>query len=262
MTDPLVSVIVRSYNRAGVIRRAMDSILAQTYPRIEIIFVDDASTDWTARELLHYQDCNLIYLLHRANLGSQMAANTGMDNATGDYIAFLDSDDEWLPTSIEKRVAVFLKNPALGMVHSRMVDKTPVYGDCYKAALEKGYINGPPNIMLSRECAQKVGYFDPFQYLEDQDYCFRIARQFEVGMVDEALTIVYSDQENQMGRSTRHVAEGWVALLGKWGDEIKRECGEATLERHYATARKAMHRAFPTWEDEAVMRPFLMRQPA
>lgn len=262
MTNPLVSVIVRTYNRAGIIRRAMDSIIAQTYPNIEIIVVDDGSTDWTAREMLHYQDKNLLYLLHRVNLGSQMAANTGFDNATGDYIAFLDSDDEWLPESIEKRLAEFTKNPALGMVHLRMADKTPIYGNCYRTALDKGYINGPPNMLFSRACVKKIGYFDPFQYLEDQDYSFRVARQFEIGFVDEVLTTVHHDQCGQMCHNDLRTAEGWGELLSKWGDEIKREAGESAFQRHYATACAVLHRAFPAWDDEATMRPFLLRMPA
>ncbi|MGC8603005.1 MAG: glycosyltransferase family 2 protein, partial [Desulfomonilaceae bacterium] len=105
----LVSVIIPTYNRAHLIERAVNSVLEQTYDKLEIIVVDDGSTDNTGNVLSQLQDgdSRVRYIRHETNKGSQSARNTGIRNARGDYVAFLDSDDEWLPYKLEKQIPLF-----------------------------------------------------------------------------------------------------------------------------------------------------------
>ncbi|AGB38753.1 glycosyltransferase family 2 protein [Natronococcus occultus] len=104
-TPPLVSVVIPTYNRIDLLPKAIDSALRQTYNNLEIIVVDDCSTDGTRELLEERYESEIQYLRHEKNRGGSAARNTGIEAASGEYIAFLDSDDEWLPQKVEKQVA-------------------------------------------------------------------------------------------------------------------------------------------------------------
>lgn len=106
--SPLVSVIIPVFNRDYIITRAVDSVLAQTYDNIEIIVVDDGSTDKTVEVLGKYTSS--IKIIKQENLGPSCARNLGIRASTGRYVSFLDSDDEWRPEKIQRQVDVFLKS--------------------------------------------------------------------------------------------------------------------------------------------------------
>lgn len=110
-SQPLVSVIIPTYNRADLVVRALDSVTQQTYKNLEIIFIDDASTDNTEVVIKAIDDFRIRYIRHQTNEGGAKARNTGIEAATGEYIAFLDSDDVWLPKKIEWQVAAIDNNP-------------------------------------------------------------------------------------------------------------------------------------------------------
>ncbi|QLG29725.1 glycosyltransferase family 2 protein (plasmid) [Halorarum halophilum] len=101
---PTVSVIIPTYNRAKPLQRTLDSVLAQTHEDLEAIVVDDASSDETASVMESYDDPRVTFIEHETNKGGSAARNTGIEHATGEYMAFLDSDDEWLPRKLERQV--------------------------------------------------------------------------------------------------------------------------------------------------------------
>jgi glycosyltransferase involved in cell wall biosynthesis len=103
---PKVSVIIPTYNRGDIIERAIHSALTQTLRDIEVIIVDDASTDNTGAVISRIDDPRIRYIKHNENSGGSAARNTGIDHAKGQYIAFLDSDDSWKPTKLEKQLSV------------------------------------------------------------------------------------------------------------------------------------------------------------
>ncbi len=109
--EPLVSAIVPTYNRANLLYRAIESVIKQSYPNLEIIVVDDASDDNTQEVINGISDHRLRYIRHQKNLGGAASRNTGIDAATGEYIAFLDSDDVWLPQKIEAQLAAIENHP-------------------------------------------------------------------------------------------------------------------------------------------------------
>lgn len=114
----LVSVILPTYNRARIVQRAIDSALAQTCPSIEIVVVDDGSTDDTPSVLARYDA--RVRVIRQRNAGVAAARNTGLSHAKGEFIAFLDSDDYWLPWKVEAEMAVLRAHPDVGLVWTDM----------------------------------------------------------------------------------------------------------------------------------------------
>ena len=100
--NPLISVIIPTYNRGALLGRAIRSVLAQSYRNIEIIVVDDASDDYSGAVVKEFSDNRLSYIRHDSNMGGAKARNTGIKAAKGEYIAFQDSDDEWVKDKLEK----------------------------------------------------------------------------------------------------------------------------------------------------------------
>ena len=106
---PLISVIIPTYNRANLVNQTLDSVLQQSYQNLEIIIVDDGSTDETEATIKDIADSRICYLRHQKNFGGAKARNTGIEAATGQYIAFLDSDDIWMPNKLELQIASIQK---------------------------------------------------------------------------------------------------------------------------------------------------------
>ncbi len=108
---PQVSVIIPAYNRADTLAMAVQSVLAQTFHDFEFIIIDDGSADDLAGALTSFDDPRLRLLTHERRRGAAAARNTGFAAARGDYVAFLDADDEWLPTQLAKQLAVMATAP-------------------------------------------------------------------------------------------------------------------------------------------------------
>src|SRR5437868_11083365 len=114
---PLVSIVIPAYNAAATIRRAVDSALAQTYHPIEVIVIDDCSQDATSEIMSTYADERIRFLRLPYNHGAGGALNPGIAIAKGEYIAFLDADDEWLPEKLAIQIPVLERNPRATMVN-------------------------------------------------------------------------------------------------------------------------------------------------
>lgn len=198
-----VSVVIPAYNAAGFIRRAMDSVLAQTWPHREIIVVNDGSTDDTLRELATYRD--EIRIIDKPNGGLPAARNSGIHAATGAYIAFLDADDRWLPEKLTRQVETLEADPDIGFCSTVTLVEDPQGSPngewpCPRSKesllktlfLQNGAIPGSGSgVMVRRELFQRVGLFDPtLRSLEDIDMWMRLAAASRYTCIDEALTII------------------------------------------------------------------------
>jgi glycosyltransferase involved in cell wall biosynthesis len=193
-SEPLVSVIIPTYNRAALINRAIDSARAQTYTNIEVIVVDDGSTDDTPNRLQQYGDG--IRVVRQANTGPAAARNKGIALARGEYVAFLDSDDYWLPDKLARQIGALEKAGAA--VPCCLCNCTVLYPDGSKTSTFKiadiipDYPDGlwlNPEAVLStrfvlfnqaaairRKALQRVGGFDEkLRLLEDYDLGLRLA---------------------------------------------------------------------------------------
>jgi glycosyltransferase involved in cell wall biosynthesis len=187
---PLVTVIIPCYNRDRFVREAVDSALGQTYPRIEVVAVDDGSTDDTLGILQSYGD--RIRLVQQKNSGTPSARNAGIGAARGDYLAWLDSDDAWEPEKIARQIDAARKWPQAALIHTRCLSidadgrALPVSGSDlaeHDDAIENDilprlFVHCWPNTsssLVKRSILDKVGLFDPGFYKEDWELYLRIA---------------------------------------------------------------------------------------
>lgn len=195
----LVSVIIPTYNGAKYIRQTVDAVLRQTYTNVEVLVVDDGSTDNT-RELMHGWPPSVQYFI-KENGGPASARNFGIKKARGRYLAFCDGDDVWEPRKLEQQIACFERDGDLGLVYSEvtMIDENdqpqpypPRQRPAGKIFLQLFGKNSIPtsSVVIKRECLQRVGGFDEDPELisvEDYDLWLRVAGEYRIGFVDAPL---------------------------------------------------------------------------
>jgi len=217
---PKVSVIIPTYNRSEYVTQAIDSVLAQTYTDYEIIVVDDGSTDKTREVLEPYMD--KITYIYQENTGVSAARNTGIKIAKGVWLAFLDSDDEWLPEKLRIQTTFVQENPSIvaHMVNVNLTNyndsdlnsflhcKFPFEGnegiidDPFIQHFKYRTIAMPVAIMCRKECAIKAGLFDEsFVCGEDYDFVCRLALQGSWGYCWDELAMMYRRCEKTVSLS-------------------------------------------------------------
>lgn len=242
---PLVSVIIATHNRANFVGKAIDSVLKQTAPDIEIIVVDDGSADSTPRVLAQFG--NHISIIRQPNQGRSAARNAGVSNASGDIIAFLDSDDIWLPNKLAEQYSVFAGRPEVGLVQTlsdvidengtRLHEETQLRRKLYRRALKRGYtyegmseecIMFLSTVAVRRECWDRVGPMDTnIPAFEDWDWYLRAALETEIATIPETLVHFRQHAGNT---SAQEFFEGRVktcrkhlALLDEWSHSSQRK---------------------------------------
>jgi glycosyltransferase involved in cell wall biosynthesis len=202
-----VSVVIPAYNKADLTAKTVKSVLNQTYPDIEVIVVDDGSTDNTRKRLSCFGD--KIRYVYKQGGGACNARNLGIRLATGDYIGFLDCDDMYLPQKMEKSVDCLDRNLDFGFVHTPVyyMDKNDtILRTChlYKRQREgwiaKGLILGNficnSTVVVRKSCFKKVGIFDETIFIPaDWDMWLRLAEQYKAGYIHTPLTL-YRISEN------------------------------------------------------------------
>jgi glycosyltransferase involved in cell wall biosynthesis len=196
-----VSVVIPTHNRASLLGRSIKSVLGQTYKDFEIIVVDDASTDNTEEVVQSIRDPRIRYLRHEKNRGGSAARNTGIRAAWGQYIAFQDSDDEWLPEKLEKQMEVLAAAPPeVGIVYTafwRIRSDNKEYipgpeiqlkeGRVHRELLKGNFVTTQA-VLVKRECFQKAGMFDEtLPRFQDWELFIRMAKHYEFRYVPEAL---------------------------------------------------------------------------
>jgi len=197
--DRSVSVIIPTYNYGHFIGEAIESALAQTYAVAEIIVVDSDSTDDTERIVRGFGE--RVTYIKEQNLGVSAARNKGVDISVGEFIAFLDADDTWHPTKIEKQLAKFADGE-VGLVHCGIRQFDNATGDTIIEHLiggegriardialwEIGVLGPGSTTLVRREVFDRVGDFDTrLKIGEDWEFCFRVAMLYEIGFVPEVL---------------------------------------------------------------------------
>jgi len=199
--SPYVSVVIPTYNRATLLGRSIKSVLNQTFQDFEIIVVDDASADKTEEVVLSIGDPRIQYLKHETNRGGAAARNTGIKAAKGEFIAFQDSDDEWLSDKLEKQVKILANAPPnVGVVYTgfwRIQGDNKEYipgpaiqikeGNIYRELLKENFVTTQA-VLAKKECFQQAGVFDEtLPRLQDWELFLRIAKHFEFRYVPEPL---------------------------------------------------------------------------
>jgi glycosyltransferase involved in cell wall biosynthesis len=209
MEKDKVSVIIPTYNSEDYINEAIKSVLSQTYKNYEIIIVDDGSSDNTATLLKKYQ--GRLKYFYQNNQGSAAARNLGLNNSSGEFIAFLDSDDVWFPEKLEKQVRIMKENPRLAFVFAAayMVNESGEIVKCwdnkneptmdFKRLYEKNFIC-TSTVLLRRYCLERIGNFDEnLKMSQDWDLWLRLAKKFEFKFICQPL-INYRMHSNNITR--------------------------------------------------------------
>ncbi len=209
---PLVSVVIPTYNRAGWVIQAVDSVLAQTFRDFELLVVDDGSADATL-EALASRRHRLVYLKTRRNRGVAAARNLGAAAARGQWLAFLDSDDLWRPEKLARQVDFLRRHPDLaicqtdevwvrnGVFVNRPQRHRKAGGNLFLPSLERCLVS-PSAVMLSRALFAEMGGFDEsLPACEDYDLWLRIAWRREIGLLPEPLVVKRGGHPDQLSRA-------------------------------------------------------------
>jgi len=202
-----ISVVIPTYNSSAYLEDALDSVLTQTRAVSEVIVVDDGSIDDTKKIVGNYVAIypDRVKYFYQKNKGPAAARNKGIEEACGNYIAFLDSDDVWLPEKIEKQTLLF-KNHDYAMVYCDMkheVDGRIVFnsylkeknyklfgsGSLYNSLLKENFIF-TPTVIVKKEVFEDIGYFDEaYRICEDYHMWLRIAKHYKIGFLNEPLVV-------------------------------------------------------------------------
>ena len=250
--DPLISVIIPVYNGPDALKRAVASVLDQTYRNFELIIVDDCSSDPVEEAVSSFTDGRIMYLRHDENKGVSAARNTGMRQASGSFWAFLDSDDEMFSSRLELQLKVFLDlGPDIGLMLSNLgsfdgEDQTYVPGDIPSGRVTcsrfPGSIFVPPSSwMLRRDVAGRVGFFDEqLITAEDADYFVRVLEQAQIYYLRKILGRKHLSFERKGYFLPRHFT-GNDRFLEKHLDRMKKD--PAYLSRFYYNKAKDLARS-------------------
>lgn len=222
----MISVIIPTKNRKQLLKKAIQSVLMQTYRDFECIIVDDGSTDGTEEAVREFQDSRLRYLRieEKDSRGGNYARNQGIKNTTGEYVAFVDDDDEWLPDKLRLQKDYLDKNPDVGMVYcpfykyyvednrrQKIVPNLSCRGDCSKRI----FTHIPcvsVTMMVRRDILEKVGYFDEnLRFWQEYDLCIRICQITKIGYVNKYLAVFRCDKKDK-NRLTNNLYDWFDAV--------------------------------------------------
>ncbi len=222
----LVSVVTATYNMENYIAETLDSILAQDYPHIESIVIDDGSTDNTAEILARYASDPRVRVVHQRNAGQTVAKNRGIAEARGEFVAFCDADDTWQPRKLSRQIPRFA-DPKVAVVFS---DITCIDGqgrDLGYKTMPKvgGHITGPllidnfvhfPTTVVRAEVLKEMNGFDENLTMSiDYDLWLRISLKYEFAFVDEKLAN-YRIWAGQMSKKEGERLDNYFRLLERF----------------------------------------------
>lgn len=240
----MVSIIIPTYNREHTIKRAVDSVLEQTYQDFELIIVDDASTDNTCQIISEYKDSRIKYLKTEDRHGANHARNVGISNAQGEYIAFQDSDDVWQPDKLEKQMKILQEESDVDIVFSRYLHHLAngkaalVPNKNYSAALLQNDLEsiladnnviGTPTLVIRKTCFDKMGMFDEMlPRFQDWEIVIRFVQEYKIKFLDEALLDAYEMKES-ISNTGKSFVSGKALIIKKHKDFF---AFHGTLKKH------------------------------
>lgn len=245
-----VSVIIPTYNRERTIKRSLESVITQTMYPYEIIVVDDGSTDGTVEIVEQIDGVKLLKQNHR---GAQAARNLGVLNARGDYIAFLDSDDEWVPQMLEQAVEALSKHEGRCVTYSdcyidngrnKRIWRLP---ECGNNSYNNLLLHAGPmfqSMVIKRELFIRVGLLDEnVVAFQEWDAAIQFAKEVEFIHIKTPLFKYYVCNDDSISKNLDKAVEGYEYILRKHAKEIKRVHGFWGLEKHYKELTKMAFKA-------------------
>ncbi len=215
---PRIAVIIPTYNRAHLLKRAMDSVLAQAYSDFELIVVDDGSEDDTAQVVQGYRNCRYIKITHSGLPAA--ARNAGIRASEAEFVAFLDSDDQWLPAKLDRQVSLLERDRGTGLICSNAIrgDSNEPYlradqgrsGRVFTALLDDNFVI-TSTVLMRRELLDRLGFFSESVALEDYELWLRVAAAAEIRYLSEPLA-VYSPTDGSYSKAGGEAIH-WLRLI-------------------------------------------------
>jgi|GEM_PF-888279 len=253
MDNPLISVIIPAYNASAYIGRTLISVIHQSYQNIEILVVNDGSTDETLSIAKYYAGLDSrIILIHQANQGVAAARNLGISFAKGEFIAPLDADDIWHTDNLKKKLQVLLKQDvSVGMVYSWSADidefdhltgnthTARYFGHVLPGLCLSNFIGNASSTMIRSECFHNIGDYAPdfkaqnAQGAEDWDLYIRIAMCYQVQVIPEFL-VGYRQLTNSMSKNTATMMKAQYLTLQRFKERLTVKC--PVLERRISSS--------------------------
>ncbi|MDQ0428874.1 glycosyltransferase involved in cell wall biosynthesis [Planomicrobium stackebrandtii] len=230
-----VSVIIPTYNRAELLKKAVKSLESQSHQNIEIIIIDDFSTDDTAQVVEKMNDDRIVYLKHDINKGGSEARNTGIKRATGRFIGFLDSDDQWLPDKLEKQLQLFKDQPDVGVIYTgvQVVNENnqptrkivPAHrGNILPKLFESNCIDTTSSVLVKREVLEQVEGFDAgLPSCQDWDLYIRLAQVTKFDFVKESMVLFYHHSGERITTNKKSVLNGHLSIFEKYKNMAKKQ---------------------------------------
>jgi glycosyltransferase involved in cell wall biosynthesis len=231
-----VSVIIPTHNRSDLLVGAIKSALGQTYADLEVVVSDDKSTDNTREIVLSIADPRVKYVFNDGKKGPSATRNKGILAANGEYIAFLDDDDEWLPQKIEKQVALLssgdpklcvaytnrlMINKSTGLTFSERPTAEVFSGNLLNQLMIKSPIH-TSSVIVKKRCLDEVGMFDEsMDYMEDRDMWIRLAMHWDFGYIEEPMVRAYYHGKSHLSLNLQKQIVGREIMLKRYFDFLK-----------------------------------------
>lgn len=241
VADTSVSVIIPTFNRVGVLKRAIESVREQTHLAHELILIDDGSEDDTRR---HFEDCMDVRYIYQPNAGVSAARNRGINIATGEWIAFLDSDDAWLPTKLATQLKCLRDQPSRRLCHTeeiwirngQRVNQKKKHrkggGDQFGRSVELCCIS-PSSVLLHRTIFDDYGVFDTqLPACEDYDLWLRLCAMEQIAFVPSPQIYKYGGHADQLSHRFDAMDRFRVYAL----DKLMRESQLSQVQRDLVLA--------------------------
>lgn len=233
LTNPKVSVIIPTFNRAYCLHEAIDSVLVQTFQDFELIVVDDGSSDNTLEVVRGYGP--KIKCIYQENKGLSSARNRGIKEASGEFVAFLDSDDIWLPEKLNRQIDIFQKENIIGLVSTRaeVIDEQGNSLGIYKpkkftssdlSGLLNAYFVVISSVMVRRSALDSLDYYfdESLKSAEDFDFCLRLSRVTQLYYLDN-VEVKYRDSLNAMSKNLVKMYYSRIQILKKFSDRLRNQ---------------------------------------
>ncbi len=240
---PLVSVVIPTYNRASYLKAAVESVQRQTYKNLEIIIVDDASDEETASYISTIRDERIKYFRNCINKGGAASRNLGIREAEGEYIAFLDDDDEWLPEKIVKQVEVLENNRNIVVVYTGFLikdskkrdylgrSKQMKEGNIYDDLLAENCVGTTSTVLIRMKELKNSCMFDErMPSCQDWDLWLSLSSMYEFAHIPEPL-VIYSLHNKRISTDSTATLRGRELLLEKYESDIGQD--NKVLAKHH-----------------------------
>ncbi len=224
--NSLISVVIPTYNRPKYLKKAIETVLAQTYKNVEIIIIDDASDTDTEKIIDLFDDERILFFRNKKRSGAPISRNNGIKKAKGEFIAFLDDDDEWEPEKLEKQVKEF-DDEKVGLVVCYSLDKRfgmtrvskPKQSVSHADLLKSFNLSSTSSYVVLKKALEEVGFFDiNLPSAQEYDLAIRISKIFKIKTVPKVL-MIQNASTGQISTNWSKKIKGILALYSKYNKD-------------------------------------------